>query len=116
MIVDNAMPAVSHLAAPPATLAQIASGHTLTQRQAMHLEQSPYALRVTGEEVRRIQFGVAHPGYHPGDVDRLLETIAVALDAGQQPEAMVRGINLRMRWRGYRREEVDRLLRTLQEG
>ncbi|WP_436697782.1 DivIVA domain-containing protein [Nocardioides sp. BYT-33-1] len=51
-------------------------------------------------------------GYEMGDVDDLLERLAMAIDAGRPVRPLVAGADLRLtRWReGYARPEVDALL------
>jgi DivIVA domain-containing protein len=69
-----------------------------------------FANEVTGDDVRRLQFNEASRGYHPADVDALLETVARAIDDGDSIEPLLRGAAFRRAMHGYRQDDVDRVL------
>jgi DivIVA domain-containing protein len=71
---------------------------------------------VTGDDVRAVEFREKWRGYHPGEVDALLEKVAEELDAGRPVTRLVRGAQFRQKLRGYHPDDVDRFLKTLTEG
>ena len=68
---------------------------------------------VTGNDVRTAMLRGALRGYRPGDVDRVLESAAAALDAGLSPGSALAGVTFRKALRRYNVEDVDRLIESL---
>lgn len=69
--------------------------------------------RPTAEDLRRVTFPEAFRGYHPGQVDDLLERAAVDLQAGRPLDWLPAAGALRRCFRGYRPAEVDRVLERI---
>lgn len=66
---------------------------------------------MTGDDVRAAKFREKFRGYHPEDVDALLNEIAGDLDAGRAPDThKIRSAKFRATWRGYNPGDVDRFL------
>jgi DivIVA domain-containing protein len=68
---------------------------------------------VNGNDVRNAQFRDKLRGYHPDDVDVLLEKVARELDEGRSPSALTRNVTFRSKLRGYHPADVDALLQRV---
>jgi DivIVA domain-containing protein len=66
-----------------------------------------------GEDVRKVEFREKMRGYHPEDVDQLLERIADEVDAGRSPEGLLSDVSFREKMRGYHPSDVDNFLDRL---
>ena len=69
--------------------------------------------RPTAEDLRRVTFPEAFRGYHPGQVDDVLERAAGDLEAGRGLEWLPAAGELRRCFRGYRAAEVNGVLDRL---
>lgn len=65
------------------------------------------------EEIRSVEFREALHGYRPSDVDALLEQVALSIQAGQEPRAVIETARLHRAFRGYSMDEVDTVLSDL---
>ena len=71
----------------------------------------------TADDVRAAEFSLARrDGYHPEDVDALLEQVVAALEGAQPVGDLVAGARLRTGRVGYERTGVDALLERLAPG
>jgi DivIVA domain-containing protein len=70
---------------------------------------------VTGDEVRGATFRDKLRGYHPEDVDALLDHVASVLDSGGSAAPLLRTAHFRSKLRGYHPEDVDALLAELRK-
>lgn len=68
---------------------------------------------MTGDEVRKAGFRDKLRGYHPDDVDVLLEKVARELEAGRSPSPLLRNVAFRSKLRGYNPDDVDALIARL---
>jgi DivIVA domain-containing protein len=62
---------------------------------------------VTGDEVRAATFRDKFRGYHPDEVDALLEKVARELDAGRSPSSLLHNVSFSPKLRGYHPQDVD---------
>lgn len=71
---------------------------------------------MTSDEVRGAVFREKLRGYHPDDVDALMEKVARELDAGRSPLPLVCNVTFRQKLRGYHPDDVDALFARLMSG
>ena len=72
-------------------------------------------LRALAEGVRRVEFTQGVRGYHVDEVDEFLERVAVHVEAGGSPAALIEQAEFRLSARGYNVDDVDDYLERLSQ-